>query len=77
MRRIKPWDLSRACKRTRDCLSIEGHYGACRLPDDRTRDAIATASRPMTTRDLAIEHLRQQRALYDEKHGGPDVADPE
>lgn len=31
----------RRCKRDPECLSIDGHYGRCILPTERTRKAIA------------------------------------
>jgi hypothetical protein len=42
----------RRCKRDPECLSIDGHYGRCILPTERTRTEMAKIKKKSRQLDL-------------------------
>lgn len=41
MLRVVVWPASRRCRKNAECMTIDGHYGRCILPTERSRKAIA------------------------------------
>ena len=59
MLRVVVWPASRRCRKTVECMTIDGHYGNCILPTERTRKAIAEDPKLRAAVAFAAKKKRQ------------------
>ena len=57
--RVQSWPESRNCRRQPECMTIDGHYGRCILPTERTRKAIAEDPKLRAAVAFAAKKKRQ------------------